>query len=136
MNLSMTFRMGLRKIRLSTAQKTMIANLPAQEKDELALRTAMLISEQETEFGINMYQVVSKDDDMEIKALLNRGFTIDEAILWLFEHRGYKSKRAINAENQQNPINNNDEEDSQSRSTLTRSVVDEVRGYNCLLSLH
>jgi hypothetical protein len=98
-----------------------------KDEDELALRTAMLISEQETEFGINMYQVVSKDDDMEVKALLNRGFTIDEAILWLFEHRGYKSKRAIDAEEAYlNRDSAKDEADNQSRSTLTRSVVDEV----------
>jgi hypothetical protein len=63
-------------------------------EDEQAVRIALLISEQEAEFGVNMYQVVTEEDEMEIQALLNRGFSVDEAVLWIFEKRGFKTKNA------------------------------------------
>jgi hypothetical protein len=63
-------------------------------EDEQAVRIALLISEQEAEFGVNMYQVVTEEDELEIQALLNRGFSVDEAVLWIFEKRGFKTKNA------------------------------------------
>lgn len=64
-----------------------------RDADEQALRIAMLVSEQEAEFGLNMYQVLEDKDEPEVQQLVNRGFTVDEAILWLFEKKGYILKK-------------------------------------------
>ena len=65
----------------------------ARDPDDLAMKIALLISEQEAEFGVNMYQEVTGKDEAEVQQLVNRGFTVDEAILWIFERKGYRLKK-------------------------------------------
>lgn len=103
------------------------------DDDEKALKIAILISEQEAEFGVNMYQVVTKKDEMEVQALLNRGFTVDEAILWIFEKRGYCSNKSI-ADNKSDTVNQGSNGDEISASTLTHSFISEVSN-QCSLTM-
>lgn len=59
--------------------------------DQEALEIGLLLSEQEAEFGINMYDSLTPADDPEIEYLTSQGYSTDEAILIIFERRYYRS---------------------------------------------
>jgi hypothetical protein len=45
----------------------------------------MLLSQQEAEYGINMYDALNEHDEPNIEEYMNQGFSREEAILILFE---------------------------------------------------
>jgi hypothetical protein len=58
-----------------------------KDPDEEALEHAILISKQEEEFGINMYDALTPDDEPVIQEYMIQGFTREESILIIFEHK-------------------------------------------------
>lgn len=74
----------------------------ARDAEAEALRMAMLISQQEAEFGVNMYDVINAADEAEIQRLVNEGYPSDTAILMIFESKGFISKGANNNNNNNN----------------------------------
>ncbi len=58
-----------------------------KDPDEEALEHAILISKQEEEFGVNMYDSLVPDDEPVIDDYISQGFTREEAILIVFEHK-------------------------------------------------
>jgi hypothetical protein len=58
-----------------------------KDPDQEALEHAILISQQEEEFGINMYDALSPEDESVIDECIAQGFTREEAILIVFEHK-------------------------------------------------
>jgi hypothetical protein len=65
---------------------------PPRTEEEEALRVAMIISKQEAEFGVNMYDTLVDDDEPVLKQYISIGLSVDEAILKVFEDKGYSSK--------------------------------------------
>lgn len=63
--------------------------------DQEALEIGMIISQQESEFGINMYDSLTPADEPEIANLTSQGYTTDEAILMIFNRR-YRSRASQN----------------------------------------
>ena len=63
----------------------------ARNADEQAMQVALLISQQEAEFGINMYDSLTPADQPEIDSLVASGYTTDDAIQMLFDRR-YRSR--------------------------------------------
>ncbi len=60
---------------------------PVRTADEHAMDIAMLISQQEAQFGISMYDSLTPADQPEIDAMMARGYSSDEAIQVLFDRR-------------------------------------------------
>lgn len=58
--------------------------------DDIALQMALLISQQEAQFGFNMYDVLTPADEPELQELTEQGKSRDNAILELFEKKGFK----------------------------------------------
>lgn len=59
--------------------------------DDEALRIGILISEQDAEFGTNMYQTITVQDEPEIMRLVNMGYSTDDAVYLIFQ-RTYRSR--------------------------------------------
>lgn len=62
-------------------------NGPARSADEHAMDIALLISQQEAQYGISMYDSLTPADQPEIDAMMARGYSNDEAIQVLFDRR-------------------------------------------------
>lgn len=61
---------------------------PAQASvDDRALEIAMLLSQQEARFGVNMYEDLTIPDENEIRKLVARGYTQEDATLAVFERK-------------------------------------------------
>lgn len=60
---------------------------PKKDPDEEALEHAILLSKQEEEFGINMYDSLTPADEPMIAEYMDQGFTREEAILIVFEEK-------------------------------------------------
>lgn len=58
---------------------------PNTEED--ALQKVLLLSQQEAEYGISMYDALTPEDDPEIERLRAEGYSVDDAILIIFETR-------------------------------------------------
>lgn len=58
-----------------------------KDPDQEALEHAILISKQEEEFGLNMYDALTPQDEHILHEYMVQGFTREEAILILFEER-------------------------------------------------
>jgi hypothetical protein len=56
----------------------------------------MRLSQQEAEFGINMFDSLTPADDPEIQNLTSMGHSSEEAILIIFERR-YKNSQMISS---------------------------------------
>lgn len=56
-----------------------------KDPDQEALEHGMLLSQQEAEFGVNMYDSLTPTDESIIEDYLKQGFTREESILILFE---------------------------------------------------
>lgn len=52
-----------------------------------ALQIGLILADQERKYGLNMYQSVGPSDRPRIDAYVSRGFTVEEAILRLFEKK-------------------------------------------------
>lgn len=55
--------------------------------DEEAVHMALLLSQQEAEFGVNMYDALRPTDERELQSLIATGYTNEQAVLCLFEKR-------------------------------------------------
>lgn len=64
--------------------------------DDETQRISALIAEQEAEFGVNMYDALLDSDEPLLQEYISYGMTVDEALLKLFEGKGFTSvkKRA------------------------------------------
>lgn len=76
----------------STPQSTPRPEIPNEES---TLRIAMIISQQEAEFGVNMYDAMTPADQDEIDRYVSLGYSKDDAILMVFESKGFVSKQSI-----------------------------------------
>ena len=57
-----------------------------------ALRIGLIISQQEAQFGVNMYDALLPNDEPRIEDLVKKGCTLDEAVMCIFEARFGKMK--------------------------------------------
>jgi hypothetical protein len=55
--------------------------------DNEAAHLALLLSKQEADFGINMYDALRPSDEPEIQRLVDLGYTYEQAILHIYENR-------------------------------------------------
>lgn len=55
--------------------------------DHEAMHMALLLSQQENDFGINMYDAIRPQDEAELQSLIASGYTNEQAVLYLFEKR-------------------------------------------------
>lgn len=55
--------------------------------DEEAVHMALLLSQQEAEFGVNMYDSLRPADERELQSLTGMGYTNEQAVLFIFEKR-------------------------------------------------
>lgn len=60
-------------------------NLSNINADERALRIGLLVSEQEAQYGINMYDDIHAGDEPFLHRLIQSGYNEDEAVLIIFE---------------------------------------------------
>lgn len=52
--------------------------------DVEALKLALLVSEQEAEYGVNMYDSLQPEDEDIIADYMSQGYTLDEAVFEVF----------------------------------------------------
>lgn len=52
-----------------------------------ALQIGLILTDQERKFGLNMYQSLTRSDKPKVEAYVARGFTMEEAILRIFEKK-------------------------------------------------
>lgn len=67
-----------------------------KDADQEALEHGMLVSQQESQFGINMYDSLTADDNYEIDRLIDLGYTKEQAVLLIFERKYGKVNRGQN----------------------------------------
>jgi hypothetical protein len=60
---------------------------PYRMKAHEALQIGLILSQQEQQFGTNMYQSLTPSDEPEIERLNSLGFSTEEAILKIFQKR-------------------------------------------------
>jgi hypothetical protein len=60
---------------------------PKKDPDEEALEHAILLSKQEEEYGVNMYDSLTPSDEPVIAEYVDQGFTREEAILIIYEEK-------------------------------------------------
>jgi Holliday junction resolvasome RuvABC DNA-binding subunit len=60
---------------------------PKKDPDQEALEHAILLSKQEEEFGLNMYDSVTPADEPLIAEYMEQGFTREESILIIYEEK-------------------------------------------------
>ena len=60
---------------------------PYRMKAHEALQIGLILSQQEQQFGTNMYQALKPEDEPEIERLNSMGFSTEEAILKIFQRR-------------------------------------------------
>lgn len=86
MNLSVTDKdKQRRKSQYTIDQRS--DNDPAANPDHEALKMGLLLSQQEAEYGINMYDSLIPADDPLIEEYIKMGLTMDEAVLKIFEFK-------------------------------------------------
>lgn len=61
-------------------------NLARMNSDD-AMQLAMMLSEQEAQYGINMYDSLKPQDEPEIQTLIARGMTLEQAVYSIFERK-------------------------------------------------
>lgn len=52
-----------------------------------AMKLALLVSEQETEYGINMYDSLQPEDEDVIAEYMAHGYSLDEAVYEVFTNK-------------------------------------------------
>ncbi len=52
-----------------------------------AIQLAMLLSEQEAQYGVNMYDSLKPEDEPEIQSMMANGKTMEEAVLAIFNRK-------------------------------------------------
>ena len=68
-----------------------------KDPDQEALEHALLISAQEEEFGINMYDSLNAEDQIVLAEYMQQGFTRDEGALMIFEEKFGKTSNMRNS---------------------------------------
>lgn len=63
------------------------AKSPYRMKAHEALQIGLILSQQEQQFGTNMYQALRPEDEPEIEQLNSMGYSTEEAILKIFQKR-------------------------------------------------
>lgn len=58
-----------------------------EAEEEHAMRIAELVMEQEELYGVNMYDCLEPADEDKIEELVGLGYTVDDAILHIFEEK-------------------------------------------------
>eukprot|EP01038_Epipyxis_sp_PR26KG_P005568 gene5568-7691_t len=91
--------------------QTAITSTVKKTADEEALEFGLLLSQQENEYGINMYDFLTPADEPEINRLAGLGYTTDEAILIIFE-RHYPPLPPIRLPPDNTTTNNNNNNNS------------------------
>ena len=71
-----------------------------------AMSLALMLSEQESRHGINMYDSLQSADEPEIMELMNRGMSMESAVLEVF-NRKVKSGTVRNSGGNNNVLSNN-----------------------------
>lgn len=69
-----------------------------KDPDQEALEHALLLSSQEDEFGINMYDSMSPEDHITLEEYMSQGFTREEGALIIFEEKFGKTRFTRNTE--------------------------------------
>lgn len=69
----------------TTIEQRLIA--AKKDPDQEALEHGLLLSQQESEYGVNMYESLTPEDEPVIDDYLSQGFTREEAILIIFEEK-------------------------------------------------
>jgi hypothetical protein len=59
----------------------------SSDPDADALKVTLLISQQEAEFGVNMFNTLMLSDEREIDELIARGYLADDAIAMIFSRK-------------------------------------------------
>jgi len=67
-----------------------------KDPDQEALEHALLLSAQEDEFGINMYDSLTPTDELTLHEYISQGFTREEGALIIFEEKFGKTKHSRN----------------------------------------
>ena len=73
--------------RLKTAAENASAQSPFRMTAHEALQIGLILSQQEQQFGTNMYQSLAPEDEPEIERLNSTGFSTEEAILRIFQKK-------------------------------------------------
>jgi hypothetical protein len=63
------------------------SNMLSTLSDGEAMQMALLLSQQEAEFGVNMYDALRPQDEADLQGLIASGYTNEQAVLCLFERR-------------------------------------------------
>jgi hypothetical protein len=66
---------------------TSMGSAPYRMKAHEALQIGLILSQQEHAFGTNMYQSLTSEDEPEIARLNKAGFSVEEAILQIFNRK-------------------------------------------------
>ncbi len=61
-------------------------SIPRMNSSE-AVQMAMMLSEQESKYGVNMFDSLRAVDEPEIERLVNVGYTLEQAVYALFEQK-------------------------------------------------
>lgn len=80
--------------------------VPAAGSERDARDVARLISEQIAIFGVSMYNTLTESDEGPLQHLVSCGMTMDEAILHIFESKGYTKRSSQKAATQRMPSRN------------------------------
>lgn len=76
----------------STNSRNLLRSFQRQSSshpDLEALKLTLLVSEQEAEFGINMYDSLQPEDEDTIAEYMGNGYTLDEAVFEVFTGKVY-----------------------------------------------
>ena len=73
--------------RLKTAAENASSQSPFRMTAHEALQIGLILSQQEQQFGTNMYQSLAPEDEPEIERLNSAGFSTEEAILRIFQKK-------------------------------------------------
>lgn len=63
------------------------SNMLTTLTDDEAVNMALMLSQQETDHGINMYDSLRASDEQELQNLIASGYTNEQAVLFIFEKR-------------------------------------------------
>lgn len=84
-------RSGRKANNSNSNNRKMMQNFPQLPSnhypDVEALKLALLVSEQEAEYGVNMYDSLQPEDEDIIADYMSQGYTLDEAVFEVFTNK-------------------------------------------------
>jgi hypothetical protein len=60
---------------------------PKRLSSSEAIQLAMMLSEQESQYGVNMYDSLQPEDEPEIQAMIAQGMSMEDAVLAIFDRK-------------------------------------------------